>query len=100
MSLHQLGVAHYGLGEYAPAEQSYLKVVSLNPSPPDELHVKLADVYLKQGAYGKAYAQMQAYLRAERIGRLAAKVKKIMQEMEASGALVTPPNSAGTPKRE
>ena len=45
---YQLGVAHFGLGQYAEAESEYLKVLALNSSPPAEFRVKLADVYLKE----------------------------------------------------
>lgn len=90
---YQLGVACYGQGQYGKAEEAFLKSLSLNQSPPSELRVKLADVYLKERAYDKAYAEMQAYLRADPNGRLAAKVKNIMQQMEASGI----PNAAAKP---
>ncbi len=82
---YQLGVADFGLAQYVKAERDFLKVQSLNPAPPPELHVKLADVYLKQGAYEKAYVAMQSYLRADPSGRFAAKVKGIMQQMETAG---------------
>jgi Flp pilus assembly protein TadD len=88
---YQLAIAHFSLKEYSQAEEEYLKVQSINPNPPAEFHVKLADVYLKESAYDKAYAQMQAYLRAEPEGRFAAKIKDIMRQMESSGALRAPP---------
>ncbi len=84
---YQLGAAYYGLGKYPQAEEAYLKVQSLNATPPSELHVKLADAYLKQAAYEKAYGEMQTYLRADPDGRFAAKVKNIMQQMESAGVL-------------
>jgi Tfp pilus assembly protein PilF len=99
---YQLGVAYYGQKEYAKAEEAFLKSQSLNQSPPAELHVKLADVYLKEGAYDKAYEEMQAYLRADPNGRLAAKVKNIMQQMEASGiakAAAKPPENQPPPAK-
>src|SRR5208282_3368213 len=40
---YQLGVAHYGLGQYAKAQSEYERVPGLNPSPPAEFHVKMAD---------------------------------------------------------
>jgi tetratricopeptide (TPR) repeat protein len=87
---YQLATAHYGLKQYSQAEEEYLKVQSLNPNAPAELHVKLADVYFKENAYDKAYAEMQAYLRAEPDGRFAAKIKGIMRQMESSGAVGAP----------
>ena len=94
---YQLAIAQFGLKQYSEAEQQYLKVQSLNPNAPADLCVKLADVYLREGAYDKAYAQMQAYLKAEPNGRFAAKVKTIMQQMESSGALRSPPVQATQP---
>lgn len=95
-SIHyQLGVAYYGQGQYGKAHVAFLKAQSLNPAPPPEIHIKLADVYLKEGAYGKAYAEMQDYLRADPNGRLAGKVKSIMQQMKSSGA-VSPAQAPGS----
>jgi tetratricopeptide (TPR) repeat protein len=85
---YQLGADHYHLGLFTRAEQEYLKAESLSPSVPAEIHVKLADVYLKQSAYDKAYAEMRAYVRAEPDGRFAAKLKMVMHQME-SDHLVT-----------
>jgi len=94
---YQLAIAHFGLKQYSQAEEEYLKVQSLNAMAPADLHVKLADVYLKESAYDKAYAQMQAYLQAEPQGRFAAKIKAIMRQMESSGALRAPPTQAAQP---
>ena len=82
---YQLGIAHYGLGDYNKAEEEYLKAESLNPEPPAEIHVKLADVYLKKSAFGKAYAEMESYLRAEPGGRFAVKVRELMKQLESAG---------------
>ncbi|MBZ5513340.1 MAG: tetratricopeptide repeat protein [Acidobacteriia bacterium] len=84
---YQLGVAHFGLRQYDKADLDYQKALSFNPTPPPEDHVKVADVYLAQEAYDKAYAQMQAYLQAEPSGRFAEKIRKIIREMEAAGVL-------------
>jgi Tfp pilus assembly protein PilF len=89
---YQLAIAHFSLKQYSQAEEEYLKVQSLNPNPPADFHAKLADVYLKEDAYDKAYAQMQAYLQAEPEGRFAAKIKGIMRQMESSGAVGAAPS--------
>jgi tetratricopeptide (TPR) repeat protein len=94
---YQLAMAHFGLKQYGQAEEEYLKVQSLNPNAPADLHVKLADVYLKENAYDKAYAQMQAYLQAEPEGRFATKIKAVMRQMESSGALRALPTQAAQP---
>ncbi|MGD0695639.1 MAG: tetratricopeptide repeat protein [Terriglobia bacterium] len=87
---YQLGVAYYGLAQFVKAEREYQRVMELNPSPPPEFHVKLADVYLREKAYDKAYAQMDQYVKAEPNGRFATKTKNIMQEMKAAGILNQP----------
>lgn len=91
---YQLGATHSGLGEYEKAEADYLKVRSLNPLAPTELHVRLADLYHRMKAYGKAFAEMQAYLLDDPNGRYAARTRAVMHEMESSGlihAAQTPP---------
>ena len=90
-----LGADHYHLGKYAEAEQDYLKAESLSSEVPAEIHVKLADVYLKQSAYDKAYAEMQAYVRAEPNGPFAAKLKAVMHRMESDHILQTAHPAAG-----
>ena len=87
---YHLAVAHFGQGQLANAEEEYSKVESLNPTPPAQLHVKLADLYLKRNAYAKAYTEMQAYLSADPGGQFAVKIKRIMREMDSSGALRSP----------
>ncbi len=95
---YQLGIARFGLGQYDKAEEAFLRVQSLNPDPPPEWYVKVADLYLKAENYGKAYEIMQAYLRAEPDGRFAGKIRKIMDEMEAAGVVrKSQPQPASTP---
>jgi tetratricopeptide (TPR) repeat protein len=83
----QLGVADYGLGQYSKAEEEYLKARSLLKTPSPELYVKLADVYLKERAFNKAYTEMQGYLRAEPEGRFAPKIRELIKRMESAGLL-------------
>jgi tetratricopeptide (TPR) repeat protein len=91
---YQLGGSDYSLHQYAEAEQEYLRAESLNSLVPAEIHVKLADVYLKEAAYQKAYAEMQAYLRAEPNGRFAAKLRNVMQRMQADQTVQPDPPAA------
>jgi Flp pilus assembly protein TadD len=91
----QMGIADYGLGQFREAEQDFLKARSFNPPQQDEIQVKLADVYLKEGQYDKAYSEMQTYLAQNPQGRFADKIKDIMHQMESSGAVH--PASARTP---
>jgi len=81
----QLATAHYNQGQYAQAQEEWLRVLAIDPSPPGELHAKLAAVYLRGGARDKAYAEMQAYLRAEPEGRFASAFKSMMPRLGASG---------------
>jgi len=82
----QLASAHYNQGRYAQAQDEWLRALALHPAPPAELHAKLAAVYLRGGARDKAYAEMQAYLRADPTGRFASAFKTMMPRLEASGA--------------
>ena len=84
---YQLGVAYYGMREYAKAQSEYELVTGLNASPPADFHVKLADCYLKDKVFDKAYLQMDEYLKEDPSGPFAAKVKTIMQQMKAAGVL-------------
>jgi tetratricopeptide (TPR) repeat protein len=84
---YELGVAQYGLKHYSSAESEYLKAQSLNANPSAALDVKLADVYLRENAFDKAYAKMQEYLKAEPQGRFAPHIREIMKQMESSGVV-------------
>lgn len=94
---YELGIAHYGLGQYAVAEQDFVKAKSFNPKPPPDLYIKLAAVYLKEAALDKAHAEMQAYLLAEPNGPLADKIRQTMKEIEASGKLHPAQAKAASP---
>jgi tetratricopeptide (TPR) repeat protein len=97
---NHLGIANFGLGDYAKAGQEYQKVLSLNPTPPPDYHVKVADVYLAEKAYDKAYMEMQAYLQTEPSGRFADKIRRIIQEMEVAGVLSKSKPSSPQAKNE
>jgi len=84
---YQLATAEYGLGQYQQAQQEYLRAESLSSEIPAEIHVRLADVYTQQGAHADAYAELQAYLRADPQGRFAQKAHEVMRHMEKSGVL-------------
>ena len=81
---YQLGVAYFGLEQYTKAESEYRKVLEFNPSPPAELPLRLADVYLKAKDYQKAYSEMEQYLKSEPNGRFAEKVRGIMRQTKVS----------------
>jgi len=88
----QLATAHYNEGQYGKAQEEWLRVLAIDPAPPAELHAKLAAVYFQGGARDKAYAEMQAYLRAEPSGRFASAFKAMMPRLGPAGArAATPP---------
>jgi tetratricopeptide (TPR) repeat protein len=91
----QLATAHYNEGQYAKAQEEWLRVLALDPAPPAELHAKLAAVYLRRDARDKAYAEMQAYLRADPSGRFASAFKAMLPRLAQSGA-----PGATSPQRE
>jgi tetratricopeptide (TPR) repeat protein len=98
---YQLGQADEGIKNYGLAEQELLRALSLAPGDSATVHEKLADVYLMENAYDKAYTEMRAYLQADPNGPYAAKIKTLMQRLESAGR-VHPSQSqlaAGPPHR-
>jgi tetratricopeptide (TPR) repeat protein len=81
----QVGDVETAVGEYADAEQAFLKVQALNPELPAAFHLRLADVYQKWKKYDKAQAEMEAYLRADPNGQFAQATRTALREMQASG---------------
>jgi tetratricopeptide (TPR) repeat protein len=80
---YELGQAYFGIEEYSKAEMEFQKVSAFNDSPPPDLPLRLADVYIKQKAYEKAYAEMKKYLQAQPDGIYAEKVRDIVQRVDA-----------------
>ena len=97
---YQLGVADFGLGEYAKAAEEYEEVLSFNPAPPSYYYARAADAYLAQKTYDKAYAKMQDYLRIDPHGRFAEKIRTTIEEMEAKGVLTKSTENAVQPNNE
>jgi Flp pilus assembly protein TadD len=96
---YQLAVAYDGAKDYENAEEEYLKVQSINSTPPAEFHVKLADVYLKRKEFEKAYAEMQAYLRVAPNGEFADETKSLMRRMESAGVVRSSQAKANQPSQ-
>jgi len=84
---YQAGVAQYGLKHYDVAQQEFEAARSLNSDASGEIAVKLADVYLKENSFPKAYASMQEYLKRRPEGPFARRIETIMRQMESSGVL-------------
>jgi len=97
---YQLGVADFGLGEYARAAEEFEEVLSFNSAPPSSYYARAADAYLAQKTYDKAYAKMQDYLRIDPQGRFAEKIRTTIQEMEAKGVLTRSTENAAQTEKE
>ena len=83
----RLGETHYTMGKYKESEQDYLRVLALNPAPPADVHAHLANVYLKERAYEKAFSEMMNYMRLDPSGRFAPSIKRVTRQMEAGGLI-------------
>ncbi|MGH9352367.1 MAG: tetratricopeptide repeat protein [Terriglobia bacterium] len=94
---YQMGLADSGAGGISQAAADFLKVKQFNPAPPPILYVRLADVYVKEGAYPEAYSALEDYLRADPSGTYAEKVKSVMQRMVTAG-LIKPQTAPAPPQ--
>jgi tetratricopeptide (TPR) repeat protein len=81
----QLGQADFGLKDYLNAEQEYRKAQSFGLAVPSVIPERLAAIYLKEGEYNKAYAEMQAYLAVDPEGPYAASIRTHMQQLQSAG---------------
>jgi tetratricopeptide (TPR) repeat protein len=97
---YQLGVADFGLREYAKAAAEFEEVLGFNPAPPSYFYARAADAYLAQKAYDKAYTKMQDYLRTDPHGRFADKMRTTIQQMEAEGVLTKSMENAAQTEKE
>ncbi len=88
-----LGVAEFGQGKYQAAIGQFRKAEGMTPPPPPEVHLKLANAYVKLESFDDAYRQLDAYLQAAPRGPFAARAKQVMRQMKAAGVLHQP--SAG-----
>lgn len=93
----QLGGLHYTMGRYRDAEQDLVKAQSFNSDLPAEFHATLANVYLKERVFDKAYAEMQTYLQQDPDGKFAPSVRRISSEMVAAGVATAPAKSNSPP---
>jgi len=91
---YQLGKAKQSLGDYATAEQEYLKARALNATPPPGIHLQLAVLYRSWKKYDSAQAEMEAYLRADPNGEFAELTRKMLRDLQASGLVSSVPGHA------
>jgi tetratricopeptide (TPR) repeat protein len=97
---YQLGIADFGLGEYARAAEEFEEVLSFNPAPPSSYYARAADAYLAQRTYDKAYAKMRDYLRTDPHGPFAEKIRTMIKQMEAKGVLTKSIENAAQTEKE
>lgn len=93
---YQRGLAYHGLRDEANAQADLVKAQSIGHDLPPEVHVKLADVYLRRKMYDNAYAEMQAYLHADPAGEYANETKSLMKQLESAGVLSPSPATGST----
>jgi len=86
-----LAQADFGLKDYPNAEQEYRRAQSFGVAVPSVIHERLAEVYLKETEYNKAYAEMQAYLTEDPEGRYAADTRTLMQQLQSAGLVHASP---------
>ena len=97
---YQVGVADFGLGDYAKAAAEFEEVLSFNPAPPSYYYARAADAYLARKTYDKAHAMMQDYLRIDPHGQFAEKIRATIQKMEAEGVLTKSMENAAQTEKE
>lgn len=83
----ELGTAEFGQGKYLNAAEQFQKAEQMTPGPPADIHVKLANAYVKMRSFNQAYGEMAAYLNADPGGPLAPRIKEIMGQMKAAGVI-------------
>ena len=93
---YYLGQADEGLKKYELAEQELLRALSFGAGVDASVHANLAEVYLRENAYDKAYAEMNTYLQADPGGPYAAKVRAVMQQLEFAGRVHPSQSQLGT----
>jgi len=92
---YYLAQSDTGLNNFPLAEQEFERTLSFATGVSPDVHETFASLYLKEKAYEKAYAEMQAYLKADPNGRYADKVRTVMHQLESAG-LAGPPGTTGS----
>jgi tetratricopeptide (TPR) repeat protein len=93
---YQMGLVHHGMQKYPEAVQDYLQAQALHSQMPTAFHIKLGNTYLKTGAYDKALAEFQTYLRLDPKGQFAPGARKMSDMMLKDGitaATASPPST-------
>jgi tetratricopeptide (TPR) repeat protein len=80
---YRLAAVHQHSGKYKEATDEYLKAESLSGAVPAEVHLRLADAYLKQKEYDQAYNEMETYLRIVPDGPLAEQTRSLLPQVDS-----------------
>jgi Tfp pilus assembly protein PilF len=93
----ELGTAKFGQGKYRSAADQFQKAEEMTPPPPADIHVKLANSFVKMRSFDRAYGEMAAYLKADPKGGFAPRIRQIMTQMKAAGVIHQASDAAGGP---
>lgn len=86
---NRLGLLHYAMKEYKKSETDFLQVLAINSAAPPDVNAYLANAYLKEERFDKAYVQMMKYMREAPNGRFAPSIDRVVKIMKAH-RLVSP----------
>lgn len=87
---YQLGLTYFALKDYSKSADELHRAEELDPDFA-EVHVRLANVYLRRGNPAMAFTEFENYLKKDPKGRFAARVRETLGEMRTAG--IKPPPS-------
>ena len=87
--LVELSRAEYTLGEFQEAERHASSALRLLPNPPSQVHLILANCYLKLGRLLEAERSLSAFLKADPDSPSAPKAREVLAKLHRAG--VKPP---------
>lgn len=78
----RLGLLHYSMKEFNKSEDDFQRVLVINPHAPPDVHAHLANAYLKEEKFDKAYGEMMEYMKLDPTGRFAPSIKRVAKVLE------------------
>lgn len=78
----RLGLLHYSMKEFSKSEDDFQHALVINPGAPPDVHAHLANAYLKEEKFDKAYRQMMEYTELDPNGRFAPSIKRVAKVLE------------------
>ncbi|HUU14749.1 MAG TPA: tetratricopeptide repeat protein, partial [Terriglobia bacterium] len=85
----QLGLTYFALKDYSNSADEFHRAEELDPDFA-EVHIRLANVYLRCGNPAMAFAEFESYLKKDPKGRFAAQVRETLGEMRNAGTKPPP----------